>query len=146
MFFGYFCVCLITPFVKVNNFHFIHMIFLISLQCLFMSLFLFFVKVFVHLLFAGFNLFSFLQYDFTCLGDRNSLQLFFGFSNVFAKQIVCCLLLDRTSDFGVFKDFTLKTLHTLSAFGMKLSLSSFPLVNSQSVLRNFFMFISDNFY
>ena len=39
--------------------HFIHMIFLISLQCLFMSLFLFFVKLFIlfRLLLAGFNLF-----------------------------------------------------------------------------------------
>ena len=40
----------------------------------------------------------------------------------------------------------LKTLHTLSAFWIMLSLSSFPLVNSQSVLRKLCMFISDIFY
>ena len=40
-----------------------------------------------------------------------------------------------TSGLGVFKDFILKVLHTLSAFCIKLLLSSStPLVNSQSVL------------
>ena len=95
--FSVFLVCeilLVTHFVKVNNFNFISMIFLISMQALFMSLFLFFVKVSVlfHLLVAELNLFPFLRYDCTCLMDRNTLQLFFGLSNVFAKQIVCCLL------------------------------------------------------
>ena len=56
------------------------------------------------------------------------------------------LFFDGTSDFGVFRGFTLKTLYTLSAFWMKLSLSSFPPVNSQRVLRHFCMFISDIFY
>ena len=56
------------------------------------------------------------------------------------------VFLDETLSFGVFKGFTLKTFHTLNAFWIKLPLSSFPLVNSQSVLRNFCIFMSDVFY
>ena len=50
----------VTPFLEVNNLHFIHTIFLIYLQNLFMSSFLFFVKVSVHfhLLITGLNFFS----------------------------------------------------------------------------------------
>ena len=89
------------------------MIILIFLQSFFILLFLHFVKVSVlfHLLVTGFKFFPFLQYDSTCV--------FFA----------------GTSSLGVFKHFALKVLHTLSAFCIKLSLSSStPLVNPQSVL------------
>ena len=57
------------------------------------------------------------------------------------------VFLDGTSNLGVFKVFTLKTFRTLGAFWQKLSLSSFPSVNSQSVLGKFWcMFIPDIFY
>ena len=50
---------------------------------------------------------------------------------------------DETSGLGAFhlEDLT----HTLSAFRMKMYLSPFPPVSSQSVLRKFWMFISDIF-
>ena len=50
---------------------------------------------------------------------------------------------DGTSSLGTVIAFTLNALHTLSAFWIKLSLSSFPPVNSQSVLIKYCVFISD---
>ena len=56
---------LVTLFVKFNDLHYVRMIFLISLQCLFMSLFLSLLKFFLffHFILTGFNLFPSLQYD-----------------------------------------------------------------------------------
>ena len=118
------------------------MIFLTSLQRLFMPLFLSFVKFFVffHFLLTCFNLFPFLWYYCTCLGNWNTLQLFLVF-RISPQNRLYDVFFDGTSGFGVFKGFYLKTLHTLSVFWMKLSLSSFTPVNSQRVLRNFCMFV-----
>ena len=111
------CLYLVTPFVKVDNLHFIHMIFLVSVQRLFMSLLLFFVKVLVlfHLLFASLNLFPFLQYNYTCFGGRNTLQPFLVFLMSLQNKLYA-VFFEGSSGLGVFKGFTLKTLHTLSAF------------------------------
>ena len=104
------------------------MIFLIYLQCLFISLFLFFVKVFVLFIFFSLALTIFHSFDMIVLALETGTPCnsFLVFRMSLQKRLYT-VFFDGTSDFGVFKGFTLKTLHTLSAFRMKLPLSSFPL-------------------
>ena len=130
---------LVAPFVKVNNLHLIHMIFLISLQGLFVLSFLFFVKVplLFHVLVAALAFFHFFDMIALALETGTPCYSFLIFR-------MYAIFLDGTSVLCVFKGF--KTLHTLSAFWIKLSLSSFPSVNSQSVLRKLCIFISDIFH
>ena len=127
-----------ASFVEINNLHFIHIIFLISLQGLFMSSFLFFIKVsaLFHVVITCLNIFPFLQYDGTCLRDRTPCNSFLIFQMSLQNRLYA-VFFDGTSGVFAFRGFNLMTLHTLNAFWMKLSLSSFPPVNSQSVLKIF---------
>ena len=66
-------------------------------------------------------------------------------SRISLQKRLCAIFFGGTSSLGVFRDFTLKALHTLSAFCIKLSLSSSnPLVNSQSVLRKYLCLFTSN--
>ena len=86
------CLCswLIASFAQANNLHFINMIFLVSLQILFTSLFLYIV----HLLFFSLNLLPFSRYDVTCLRNRSSLQPFF-LLHIFEEHIVLSSLVEN---------------------------------------------------
>ena len=96
---------------------------LISLQILFISTFLCFIKTtaLLHLLVFSFNLLPFRWCNMTCLRNCSILQLFLSLSHVFVKDIICWFLRGNT------KREPLKVLHTLSAFWIKLSQSFFYL-------------------
>ena len=115
------------------------MVFLIFLQGLFISLFLHLLKVLVL-----FHSSDMIALALEAVAPFNSSFI----SRISLQKRLCAVFFGGTSTLDVFRDFTLKALHTLSTFCINLSLSSSnPLVNSQSILRKYLcLFTSDILY
>ena len=121
------------------------MIFLVSLQVLFILLFLHFVNVFVlfHVLITCFNFFHSFQMMALALETVAPFNSSF-ISRISLQNKLYVVFFAGTSCLGVFKHFTLEFFNTVIAFCIKLSLSSStPQINSQSVLSKA-VFINKN--
>ena len=118
------------------------MIFVVSLQILFILLFLCLVKanVLLYLLLISFNFLLFLQYDSAYLEKNGTPQLLFTSDMSLMSLRLYAVFLGEPSSLSLVRDFTLLVLHTLSV-SVTLSFPTsgeFPECNEKTFIHFYF--------